>query len=69
MTHSIFHFNRNDAEEAINKLNGTVIGKQKVRLSWGRSLNNKQQVNPKFPIYMAFEFFTVLILYTNMNLT
>ncbi|XP_041992179.1 polyadenylate-binding protein RBP47-like isoform X2 [Salvia splendens] len=33
---------RSNAEDAINRLNGTVIGKQKVRLSWGRSLNNKQ---------------------------
>ncbi|XP_042045474.1 polyadenylate-binding protein RBP47-like [Salvia splendens] len=33
---------RSNAEDAIHRLNGTVIGKQKVRLSWGRSLNNKQ---------------------------
>ncbi|XP_042501037.1 polyadenylate-binding protein RBP47-like isoform X2 [Macadamia integrifolia] len=34
--------NRSNAEEALNKLNGTVIGKQTVRLSWGRSPANKQ---------------------------
>ncbi|CAN1307347.1 Polyadenylate-binding protein RBP47 [Linum perenne] len=34
--------NRKDAEEALQGLNGTVIGKQTVRLSWGRSPANKQ---------------------------
>ncbi|KNA23793.1 hypothetical protein SOVF_021800 [Spinacia oleracea] len=34
--------NRGHAEEALNKLNGTVIGKQTVRLSWGRNPANKQ---------------------------
>lgn len=34
--------NRNNAEEALEKLNGTVIGKQMVRLSWGRNPANKQ---------------------------
>ncbi|KFK36144.1 hypothetical protein AALP_AA4G083000 [Arabis alpina] len=33
---------RPDAEEALEKLNGTVIGKQTVRLSWGRNPGNKQ---------------------------
>ncbi|THU53108.1 hypothetical protein C4D60_Mb10t10950 [Musa balbisiana] len=33
---------RNNAEEAMNQLNGTVIGKQTVRLSWGRNPANKQ---------------------------
>ncbi|XP_028777074.1 polyadenylate-binding protein RBP47B-like [Neltuma alba] len=33
--------NRKNAEEAIQALNGTVIGKQTVRLSWGRSPGNK----------------------------
>ncbi|XP_057720611.1 polyadenylate-binding protein RBP47C-like [Arachis stenosperma] len=33
---------RNNAEEALQKLNGTVIGKQTVRLSWGRNPANKQ---------------------------
>ncbi|XP_020211683.1 polyadenylate-binding protein RBP47 isoform X2 [Cajanus cajan] len=32
---------RKNAEEAIQTLNGTVIGKQTVRLSWGRSPGNK----------------------------
>ncbi|TYH85439.1 hypothetical protein ES332_D02G266600v1 [Gossypium tomentosum] len=35
--------NRKDAEEAIQSLNGTTIGKQTVRLSWGRSIGNKQR--------------------------
>ena len=35
---------RNNAEEALQKLNGTVIGKQTVRLSWGRNPANKQVV-------------------------
>ncbi|XP_075520959.1 polyadenylate-binding protein RBP47-like [Primulina tabacum] len=34
--------NRSDAEEALERLSGTVIGKQTVRLSWGRNLGNKQ---------------------------
>ncbi|XAR72884.1 hypothetical protein NMG60_11019671 [Bertholletia excelsa] len=34
--------NRSSAEDAMQRLNGTVIGKQKVRLSWGRSPWNKQ---------------------------
>ncbi|CAN0878963.1 Polyadenylate-binding protein RBP47 [Linum grandiflorum] len=34
--------NRKDAEEALQGLNGTVVGKQTVRLSWGRSPANKQ---------------------------
>ncbi|KAL6504653.1 Polyadenylate-binding protein rbp47c' [Orobanche hederae] len=34
--------NRNDAEEALQQLSGTTIGKQPVRLSWGRNLANKQ---------------------------
>lgn len=33
---------RKNAEDAIQQLNGTVIGKQSVRLSWGRSPANKQ---------------------------
>ncbi|KAE9597253.1 hypothetical protein Lal_00007763 [Lupinus albus] len=36
---------RKSAEEAIQALNGTVIGKQTVRLSWGRSPGNKQWRN------------------------
>ncbi|KAH1057842.1 hypothetical protein J1N35_035907 [Gossypium stocksii] len=34
--------NRNNAEEALQKLNETNIGKQTVRLSWGRNPANKQ---------------------------
>ncbi|XP_074582255.1 polyadenylate-binding protein RBP47-like [Curcuma longa] len=33
---------RSDAEEAIQQLDGTTIGKQTVRLSWGRIPANKQ---------------------------
>ncbi|XWS54824.1 hypothetical protein CRYUN_Cryun10bG0122500 [Craigia yunnanensis] len=34
--------NRKNADDAIQSLNGTTIGKQTVRLSWGRSIGNKQ---------------------------
>ncbi|CAL5204654.1 unnamed protein product [Lathyrus oleraceus] len=34
--------NRNNAEEALQKLNGATVGKQTVRLSWGRNPANKQ---------------------------
>ncbi|XP_019443147.1 PREDICTED: polyadenylate-binding protein RBP47C'-like isoform X1 [Lupinus angustifolius] len=40
--------NRNNAEEALQKLNGTAIGKQTVRLSWGRNPANKQQFRVDF---------------------
>lgn len=33
---------RPSAEEALQKLHGAVIGQQAVRLSWGRSMGNKQ---------------------------
>ncbi|XP_058097053.1 polyadenylate-binding protein RBP47-like [Magnolia sinica] len=33
---------RNNAEEALQKLNGAVIGKHTIRLSWGRNPANKQ---------------------------
>ncbi|XP_022746463.1 polyadenylate-binding protein RBP47-like [Durio zibethinus] len=33
---------RKNAEDAIQGLNGTTIGKQTVRLSWGRSVGNRQ---------------------------
>ncbi|KAF6162513.1 hypothetical protein GIB67_003059, partial [Kingdonia uniflora] len=36
--------NRSSAEEALQKLNGTLIGKQTVRLSWGRNPANNKQV-------------------------
>ena len=39
------HIHRNNAEEALQKLNGTTIGKQTVRLSWGRNPANKQVIN------------------------
>ncbi|KAL2456517.1 Uncharacterized protein Adt_46762 [Abeliophyllum distichum] len=34
--------NRSNAEDAMQRLNGAVVGKQTVRLSWGRNLGNKQ---------------------------
>ncbi|CAH8363256.1 unnamed protein product [Eruca vesicaria subsp. sativa] len=34
--------NRACAEQALNSLNGTQLGGQSIRLSWGRSTNNKQ---------------------------
>uniref|UniRef100_A0A7N0T496 RRM domain-containing protein n=1 Tax=Kalanchoe fedtschenkoi TaxID=63787 RepID=A0A7N0T496_KALFE len=36
---------RNNAEDAIQGLNGTVIGKQTLRLAWGRTPANKQWRN------------------------
>ena len=42
---------RKDAENAMNMLNATVIGKQTVRLSWGRSQGNKQVIpRVKYPL-------------------
>jgi hypothetical protein len=35
-------FYRASAEEALQRVHGTVIGSQAVRLSWGRSPTNKQ---------------------------
>lgn len=35
--------NRSSAEDSIQQLNNTVIGKQTVRLSWGRSPRNQQR--------------------------
>ncbi|KAI3807239.1 hypothetical protein L1987_23164 [Smallanthus sonchifolius] len=58
--------NRNNAEEALQKLNGTTIGKQTVRLSWGRNPANKQLRNefgnqwggPYYggPVYEGYEY-------------
>ncbi|KAK3425480.1 hypothetical protein EUGRSUZ_F02369 [Eucalyptus grandis] len=45
--------NRSNAEEALQKLNGTVIGKQTVRLSWGRNPANKQ-VRPLSCLFLFF---------------
>lgn len=33
---------KNNAEEALQSLNGMILGKQAVRLSWGRNPGNKQ---------------------------
>jgi hypothetical protein len=38
----IFPLRRKNAEEALQGLNGSIIGKQTVRLSWGRNPANKQ---------------------------
>ncbi|RZC67260.1 hypothetical protein C5167_010951 [Papaver somniferum] len=50
--------NRNNAEEALAKLQGTTIGKQTVRLSWGRNPANKQRADPSgqwgAPAYGAY---------------
>lgn len=34
--------NRSCAEEALGRLNGTLLGSQNIRLSWGRTPSNKQ---------------------------
>lgn len=44
----LFGFDRKIADDAIQRLNGTVIGKNTVRLSWGRSPN--KQVNILRPV-------------------
>ncbi|GLJ18536.1 hypothetical protein SUGI_0329520 [Cryptomeria japonica] len=36
---------RSSAEEALQRLHGTLIGQQTIRLSWGRSPANKQPAN------------------------
>ena len=48
---------RGNAEEALGKLNGTIIGKQTVRLSWGRNPANKQvlahpSLLARFPLFV-----------------
>ncbi|KAK2997421.1 hypothetical protein RJ639_044592 [Escallonia herrerae] len=43
--------NRSNAEEALQKLNGTTIGKQTVRLSWGRNSANKQAITLFLPSF------------------
>jgi hypothetical protein len=40
-----FPFPRKNAEDALQGLNGSTIGKQTVRLSWGRNPANKQVMN------------------------
>jgi len=42
MIHSPISDHRKNAEDALQSLNGTTIGKQTVRLSWGRTPANKQ---------------------------
>ena len=37
--------NRASAEDALDKLNGAIIGMQTVRLSWGRNQGNKQRTD------------------------
>lgn len=39
---SVIDCNRSCAEEALRMLNGTPLGGQNIRLSWGRSPSNKQ---------------------------
>ena len=40
--HFLFSDHRKNAEDALQSLNGTTIGRQTVRLSWGRTPANKQ---------------------------
>ncbi|KAK8971250.1 Polyadenylate-binding protein RBP47 [Platanthera guangdongensis] len=41
---------KNNAEEALQSLNGMILGKQAVRLSWGRNPGNKQfRADPSNP--------------------
>lgn len=53
---------RSSAEEAVQRLHGTVIGQQVVRLSWGRSPTNKQvlQMEPKRLSDLYFESIIIL---------
>ncbi|XP_042378389.1 polyadenylate-binding protein RBP45-like isoform X1 [Zingiber officinale] len=41
--------NRSSAESALSSLNGTQLGGQNIRLSWGRSPTNKQQQQQQEP--------------------
>ena len=52
------------AEEAIQKLHGTSIGQQTVRLSWGRSPANKQvEVSAFFScLFICFTLFRICVL-------
>ena len=59
-------FGRQSAEEAIGSLNGTVIGKNTVRLSWGRSPNKQVQESVCF-ILMGI-FYAFLQVWSRSNL-
>ncbi|MCE5166868.1 Polyadenylate-binding protein rbp47c', partial [Datura stramonium] len=48
-----------DAEKALQKLNGTAIGKHTVRLSWGRNPANKQA---KISIFLLYRIYLKLLL-------
>ncbi|KAF4350441.1 hypothetical protein G4B88_015871 [Cannabis sativa] len=45
MFYDLFHFLLTSAEEAIQKMQGKMIGQQIVRVSWGRSPTAKQDVS------------------------
>ncbi|XP_078432570.1 polyadenylate-binding protein RBP47-like [Wolffia australiana] len=46
---------RNSAEEALQKLNGITLGKQTIRISWGRNPINKQfRAEPAIPWSNAY---------------
>lgn len=45
---------RSSAEQALSILNGTTLGGQSIRLSWGRSPSNKQQAQPDQTQYGAY---------------
>ncbi|KAL5071234.1 hypothetical protein RYX36_022121, partial [Vicia faba] len=49
--------NRKNVEEAIQGLNGTVIGKQTVRLSWGRNPGNKHECEKTIDGFISFTTF------------
>lgn len=53
--HCIF---RPSAEQALAVLQGTLIGGQNVRLSWGRSLSNKQvQIKRNIVIFLSIKLY------------
>ncbi|PPD69659.1 hypothetical protein GOBAR_DD33460 [Gossypium barbadense] len=49
--------NRKNAEEAIQSLNGMTIGQQTVRLSWGRTIGNKQYGMSDATVYLLLGHF------------
>ncbi|GAY58190.1 hypothetical protein CUMW_185220, partial [Citrus unshiu] len=48
------YLSRKDAEVALQKLQGTAIGKQTVRLSWGRNPGNKQGMIALAPFPLSY---------------
>jgi hypothetical protein len=54
---------RTDAEEALQGLNGSVIGKQAVRLSWGRSPSHKQVRHVRQLFFYFLSFLAILSIF------